>query len=99
MSLVGNNNLNAAIRSVDEVKPSKILELLNKGVTNVLRQKEEDSEIKDGMDIALCTLKKDRKKIQFSDEGITAYSSELGVLPRTQHFVARRELLKIERGF
>ncbi len=66
MSLVGNNNLNSAIRSVTEVKPSLILESLNKGVTSVLRQKEEDSQIKDGMDIALCTIDKSRKKLQFA---------------------------------
>ncbi len=66
MSLVGNNNLNTAIHNVTEVKPSLILEALNTGVTSVLRQKEEDSEIKDGMDIALCTIDKNRKKLQFS---------------------------------
>lgn len=66
MSLLGNNNLNSAINSVPEIKPSLILESLNKGVTNVLRQKAEGSEIKDGMDIALCTIDADRKKIQFA---------------------------------
>lgn len=66
MSLVGNNNLNAAVNSADEIIPSEILNKLNSGVTNVLRQKEEDSEIKDGMDLALCTIDEDRKKIQFS---------------------------------
>ncbi|MEQ8359821.1 MAG: SpoIIE family protein phosphatase [Cytophagales bacterium] len=84
MSLVGNNNLNSAIRNVDEIKPSLILESLNKGVTNVLRQREEDSEIKDGMDIALCSIDKNRKKLQFAGAYRPLYFVRKGELTETK---------------
>ncbi|QNL22469.1 SpoIIE family protein phosphatase [Hyphobacterium sp. CCMP332] len=80
MSLVGNNNLNSAIRNVEEIKPSLILESLNKGVTNVLRQREEDSEIKDGMDIALCSIDKNRNKLQFAGAYRPLYFVRKGAL-------------------
>lgn len=80
MSLVGNNNLNSAVRNVTEMKPSLILESLNKGVTNVLRQRDEESEIKDGMDIALCTIDKKRKKLQYAGAYRPLYFVRDGVL-------------------
>jgi serine phosphatase RsbU (regulator of sigma subunit) len=66
MSLVGNNNLNMAVSSNELKNPAEILDLLNQGVTEVLRQKDDENEIRDGMDIALCSVDIERKTLQFS---------------------------------
>jgi serine phosphatase RsbU (regulator of sigma subunit)/Tfp pilus assembly protein PilF len=54
ISIVANNLLTQAIRQEGLTKPSDILDYLNHGVTNTLRQTDEASSVRDGMDIALC---------------------------------------------
>jgi serine phosphatase RsbU (regulator of sigma subunit) len=58
MSIVGHNLLNQAVNEHKKVKPSDILDELNIGLSETLRQTAEDSLVKDGMDIALCSLEK-----------------------------------------
>ncbi|OFY84496.1 MAG: hypothetical protein A3F72_13895 [Bacteroidetes bacterium RIFCSPLOWO2_12_FULL_35_15] len=58
MSIVGHNLLNQAVNEHHKIKPSDILNELNIGLSETLRQTQEDSAVKDGMDIALCSLKK-----------------------------------------
>jgi len=66
MSIVGNNLLNQAVKEHHLVQPSKILDEVNKGVTETLRQYEEESNVKDGMDIALCCLNTDTLELQYA---------------------------------
>jgi serine phosphatase RsbU (regulator of sigma subunit) len=68
MSIVGHNLLKQAVKEHRKTKPSEILDELNAGLSETLRQKEEDSVVKDGMDMALCALnKKDNKhSLEFS---------------------------------
>lgn len=66
MSIVGNNQLNYAVNVKNARKPSEILNELNKGVTNSLKQKRGKYSVKDGMDIALCAINFEQKKIQFA---------------------------------
>ncbi|MCK4664557.1 MAG: SpoIIE family protein phosphatase [Bacteroidales bacterium] len=66
MSIVGNNQLNYAVNVKKARKPSDILNELNKGVTYSLRQKKGVSNVKDGMDIALCTIDYENKKLQYA---------------------------------
>jgi serine phosphatase RsbU (regulator of sigma subunit) len=54
MSIVGNNGLNKAVKELNIVTPSLILDNLNEHVSAILR--EEGRDVKDGMDIALCSL-------------------------------------------
>ncbi|MFT5021169.1 MAG: serine phosphatase RsbU (regulator of sigma subunit) [Polaribacter sp.] len=54
MSIVANNLLKQAVRQEGFTKPSDILDYLNHGVTNTLHQTNEETSVKDGMDIALC---------------------------------------------
>ncbi|MCX6297374.1 MAG: tetratricopeptide repeat protein [Bacteroidetes bacterium] len=56
MSIVGYNLLAKAVNELGLSKPSLILNSLSKGIGKTLRQTGSDSEVKDGMDIALCAL-------------------------------------------
>lgn len=55
MSIVGQNMLNQAVNEHGLSKPNLILNSLNKGVSRTLG-KDEDNMIRDGMDLALCSL-------------------------------------------
>ncbi|TNF27793.1 MAG: hypothetical protein EP314_04450, partial [Bacteroidetes bacterium] len=66
MSIVANNLLQQAIKQVGLTKPSEILEYLNRGVTNTLHQTYEESSVKDGMDIALCTWDTKTNKLEYA---------------------------------
>ncbi len=65
MSIVGNNQLNYALNVENETQPSKILRILDDGVTETLRQTQTES-IQDGMDLAMVTIDKKSKKLQYS---------------------------------
>jgi serine phosphatase RsbU (regulator of sigma subunit) len=56
MSIVGHSLLNQSVNEHGRTKPSEILDELNVGVNNTLRQTVEESIVKDGMDMALCSL-------------------------------------------
>jgi serine phosphatase RsbU (regulator of sigma subunit)/Tfp pilus assembly protein PilF len=56
MSIVGHNLLKQAVKEHGKTRPSDILNELNSGLSETLRQKEEESVVKDGMDLALCSL-------------------------------------------
>ena len=66
MSIVGNDQLNYAVNVKGARNAAEILDELNKGVTNSLRQRKGVSEVKDGMDIALCALDKENQTLQFA---------------------------------
>ncbi|MDF2437918.1 MAG: hypothetical protein K0Q95_2294 [Bacteroidota bacterium] len=55
MSIVGQNMLNQAVNEHGLSKPNLVLNSLNKGVSRTLG-KDEDNVIRDGMDLALCSL-------------------------------------------
>ncbi|MBN8697431.1 MAG: tetratricopeptide repeat protein [Bacteroidetes bacterium] len=56
MSIVGYNLLNQAVNEHGLTRPNLILNELNKGITKTLKQTQEESTVKDGMDIALCSF-------------------------------------------
>lgn len=66
MSLVGNDALNLAIADMEEPKASKILNYLNLEVTKRLHQDSEGNTVKDGMDIALCSINMETLEMQFA---------------------------------
>ncbi|MGQ0829594.1 MAG: two-component regulator propeller domain-containing protein, partial [Bacteroidota bacterium] len=66
MSIVGHNLLDQIVAEQGLIKPSEILDALNKSVSDTLRQTHTD-DVKDGMDIALCAF--DRKTKQFEYAG------------------------------
>ncbi|MFN7600252.1 MAG: PP2C family protein-serine/threonine phosphatase, partial [Bacteroidota bacterium] len=66
LSLIGYFLLNDIVRSRKVTDPGKILDLLDEGVTQTLRQDQEDSATKDGMDIALCRINNETRTIEYA---------------------------------
>lgn len=56
MSMIGTSLLNQIINEHGVTDPSTILTQLNNGITEALKQNQSETEVRDGMDIALCTL-------------------------------------------
>jgi len=66
VSMVGHNWLDYAVKDLKRERPVEILEALNNGVTFTFKEKDEDGAVKDGMDIALCSVDYDTMKLQFA---------------------------------
>ncbi len=66
ISLIGYFILNDIVKSRGVSDPGEILDLLDDGVTQTLRQDNEDSKTKDGMDISLCRINKDKKELRYA---------------------------------
>jgi ligand-binding sensor domain-containing protein/serine phosphatase RsbU (regulator of sigma subunit) len=66
MSIVANNLLNQAVKQMGLTKPSEILDFLNEGITNTLHQTYEESSVKDGMDISICSLNMKEMTLQYA---------------------------------
>jgi len=66
LSLIGHNSLNQIVNELGITKPSKILYELDKIVYKTLQNNLEHTNIKDGMDMAICALNKKTKVLEFS---------------------------------
>jgi serine phosphatase RsbU (regulator of sigma subunit) len=84
MSVIGYTLLHQAIKLKRMTKPSDILEFLDSGVTDTLRQMAGESGVNDGMDLALCSLNTLTKEVQYAG----AYNSMV--------FIRKGELMEIK---
>lgn len=66
MSVLGYNILSQAVKERSLINPSDILKHLDKGVNQMLQQNTEENAIKDGMDLALCSLNPSTLELQFA---------------------------------
>jgi serine phosphatase RsbU (regulator of sigma subunit) len=66
VSVVGFNILSQAVREKGLTNPAEILNFLDKGVNDTLRQSENESGIKDGMDLAVCSYDPLSKTLQYA---------------------------------
>lgn len=66
MSIVANNLLNQAVNEHSLTKPSAILDELNKGISETLHQTYEESTVKDGMDIAMCSIDFENNYLEYA---------------------------------
>lgn len=64
MSMIGSSVLNQIINERGITRPSEILNYLNSGISDALKQREND--VSDGMDIALCTFDLKNLHLQFA---------------------------------
>jgi serine phosphatase RsbU (regulator of sigma subunit) len=64
MSMIGSSVLNQIINEKGITQPAEILNNLNSGITEALKQK--DNDVTDGMDIALCTFDLKTMHLQFA---------------------------------
>ena len=67
MSILGISLMNKVITELpDNFNASNILTMLRKEVKNALGQTGKDNEAKDGMDISLCVINRDKKQLQYA---------------------------------
>lgn len=68
MSIIGYNLLNQIVKNPDNVdlNAAQILDKLNEGVIETLRQKNKDALTRDGMDINLCIINLENKTLNFA---------------------------------
>ncbi len=66
MSIVAANLLNEAVVEHGLTQPGAILNSVRKGLAKILRKKQDDSQIKDGMDAALISLNRENNELQFA---------------------------------
>ncbi len=66
LSFVGYFSLNEILGRSDFDKPADILDELNRRVNITLRGKQQESKVRDGMDIALCKISLDSNKIEYA---------------------------------
>ena len=66
MSLIGNALLKESIMEHGKAKPADILNELNKLAAETINQTFEESRVKDGMDIAFCSIDFDNQEVEFS---------------------------------
>lgn len=78
MSIIGNALLNQAIIEKGLEQADEILRSLHLGVRQILKQFEEDTNLQDGMDIALIVIDKALKKISFAGAKRPVYSYRQG---------------------
>lgn len=64
MSVIGYNLLKQAVKIKGITDPGQILSFLDKGVTETLRQYKNESGVKDGMDLTVCSLDTERNLLQ-----------------------------------
>jgi serine phosphatase RsbU (regulator of sigma subunit) len=80
LSLIGYFLLNDIVRSRRVTEPGLILDLLDEGVTQTLRQDQDDSATKDGMDIALCRINLDTNEVEYAGAHRPLYYVKGGVM-------------------
>jgi serine phosphatase RsbU (regulator of sigma subunit) len=66
MSMIGNTLLNQIVKEKKITEPAEILYALNAGVNYSLKQKQKDSESRDGMDMAICCFSADAKELKYA---------------------------------
>lgn len=80
LSLIGYFLLNDIVRSRKVTEPGRILDLLDEGVTQTLRQDQDDSATKDGMDIALCRINTLTGEVEYAGAHRPLYIMKDGVM-------------------
>ena len=66
MSMIGSDRLNIIVNERKITSPGAILGELNRAIKSSLKQKEEESSTRDGMDAAICSIDLDTNELTFS---------------------------------
>lgn len=66
MSVIGLNLLDQAVKEKGLTVPAQILQHLDVGVTDTLRQSDHEDSIRDGMDLSLCSYNPKTLELQFA---------------------------------
>jgi tetratricopeptide (TPR) repeat protein len=73
LSMVGSTLLNEIVSYKKITDPARIIKQLSKGVSSTLAHKERDDHHTDGMDISICKIDMDKKKIYFAAANHSMY--------------------------
>lgn len=89
MSLIGHAGFLQAVKQQRQSNPGKVLDSLNQMVTKTLLSGESGHKMRDGMDVALCTIHTEEKVLEFAGANNPLYilrqnlaSTELGMDPK-----------------
>lgn len=66
MSMLGVSFLNEIILNKGIIQPDQVINHLREDIIHALKQKDSESEIKDGMDICVCLLDPEKRSLQFA---------------------------------
>jgi serine phosphatase RsbU (regulator of sigma subunit) len=80
LSVVGHNILNKAVHDNKIVMPDQLLRNLSENISKMLRQKQNDKNIQDGMDIAICSYHEREKTLYYSGSFNSLYKVSKGNL-------------------
>lgn len=84
MSLVGSNALNQAVKEHGHAEPGKILDDLNKLSSEALNKNQENNTVRDGMDLALCSLNLDTLELEYAGANNPLYIIRDGELTQVK---------------
>jgi len=85
MSMIGNTLLNEIVNDKKIHAPDEILNTLNTSIRAALKQDDEGSETRDGMDIAICKYNSETRLLTYSGANrplylVQNYENEIGIL-------------------
>ncbi|MCK6648372.1 MAG: SpoIIE family protein phosphatase [Bacteroidia bacterium] len=66
MSMVGHDILSQAMKDYKFLTPARLLDILNKGLSERLNQSTDDIRLRDGMDVAMCMLNYKTMELQYA---------------------------------
>ena len=102
MSIIGHNMLNKIVKEYGIIKPAEILDHLDAEVSKTLRQEDEASTVKDGMDMTLICFHREKMMLEFSGAYNPIYLIRKGDLLETKgdrFAIGRSEGGKKEKKF
>ncbi len=97
MSMIGNTLLNEIVNVKNILDPGSILKELHEGINAALKKNHPESENEDGMDIALCTVYTNEKKVKFAGAKNPLYlisNNELKILKGDPFSIGSQPLRK-----
>ncbi len=83
LSIVGHNAINQTVNEMGILQPSKVLDSMNTIIKKILHQ-DKGSDIRDGMDMALCTFDKNSNVLEYSGANNPLYVVSDGKLSITK---------------
>ncbi|MBA3972166.1 MAG: SpoIIE family protein phosphatase, partial [Bacteroidetes bacterium] len=95
---VGHNAINQTVNELGILQPAKVLESMNTVIKKILHQ-DKGSDIRDGMDMALCTYDKSNGMLEFAGANNPVYiisSGELSIIKGSKLTVGSLEEGKVE---
>ena len=111
MSVVGSNMLSQISHEADHANPDHMLNELNKSISKNLQQKNQDSGVRDGMDLSLCVIDYKQLELEFAgamNPGYIVRKGSITELPADKLYIGswhekphdtyRKQQLKLEKG-